>query len=71
MSERVTRSIRNLDAQAFARLKSTKSAYELSETGKKAWTDVFQKVNRDLRGTVFTPAVFDRVMQLAGTTGTN
>lgn len=71
MSERVTRSIRNLDAQAFARLKSTKSTYDLSEAGKKAWADVFQKVNRDLRGTVFTPAVFDRVMQLAGATGAN
>jgi len=66
MSERVTRSIRNIDAQAFARLKATKSAYDLSEAGKQAWSDLFQRVNRDLRGTVFTPAVFDRVVQLAG-----
>jgi TRAP-type transport system periplasmic protein len=66
MSERVTRSIRNLDAQAFARLKATKNTYDLSDTGKRAWSDLFQRVNRDLRGTVFTPAVFDRVVQLAG-----
>jgi TRAP-type C4-dicarboxylate transport system substrate-binding protein len=70
MSERVTRSIRNLDAQAFARLKASKSTYDLSEGGKKAWTDLFQRVNLQLRGTVFTPAVYDRVMQLAGG-GTN
>jgi TRAP-type C4-dicarboxylate transport system substrate-binding protein len=66
MSERVTQSIRNLDAQAFARLKATKSTYDLSDAGKQAWSELFRKVNRDLRGTVFSPGVFDRVVQLAG-----
>ena len=69
MSERVTQSIRNLDAQAFARLKATKTTYDLSDTGKQAWADLFRKVNHDLRGTVFTPAVFDRVVQLAAAPG--
>jgi TRAP-type C4-dicarboxylate transport system substrate-binding protein len=67
MSERVTLSIRNLDANAFARLKATKITYELADADKRAWSDLFRRVNRDLRGTVFTPTVFDRVMQLAGT----
>ncbi len=71
MSERGTRSIRNLDAQAFARLKSSKSAYDLTDVGKRKWADLFQKVNQQLRGTVFSPAVFDRVMQLAGGAGAN
>jgi TRAP-type C4-dicarboxylate transport system substrate-binding protein len=65
MSARLTASIRNNDAQAYARLKASKTAYDLSEPEKKEWNDVFAKVRAGLRGTVFTPAVFDRVVQLA------
>jgi len=69
MSTRLTRSIRNLDAKAFVRLKASKVAYHMSDADRKAWTDVFAKVNRQLRGTVVSPALFDRVMQLAAGPG--
>jgi len=65
MSARLTNSIRNLDAQAFARLKTSKRAYELSDTEKKEWSDLYARVRQQLRGSVFTPAVFDKVVQLA------
>jgi TRAP-type C4-dicarboxylate transport system substrate-binding protein len=64
-ADRLTRSIRNLDAQAFARLKTTKTAYEPSDPEKNEWRDLFTKVRAQLRGSVFTPAVFDKVVQLA------
>jgi TRAP-type C4-dicarboxylate transport system substrate-binding protein len=64
-AERLTRSIRNLDAQAFARFKSTKIVYEPSEAEKNEWRDLFARVRQELRGAVFTPAVFDRVVDLA------
>ncbi len=64
-AERLTKSIRNLDAQAFARLKSTKVAYDPSEAEKNEWRDLFARVRQGLRGSVFTPALFDRVVQLA------
>ncbi len=64
-ADRLTRSIRNLDAQAFARLKASKSAYEPSDPEKIEWRDLFVKVRQQLRGSVFTPAVFDKAIQLA------
>jgi TRAP-type transport system periplasmic protein len=64
-ADRLTRSIRNLDAQAFARLKATKTVYEPSEAEKNEWRDLFARVRQSLRGSLFTPAVFDRVVQLA------
>jgi TRAP-type C4-dicarboxylate transport system substrate-binding protein len=65
MSERLAKSIRNLDAQAFARMKATKTAYEPNEAEKNEWRDLFTRVRQQLRGAVFTPAVFDRIVQLA------
>jgi TRAP-type C4-dicarboxylate transport system substrate-binding protein len=65
MSARLTSSIRNIDGQANARLKASKVAYDITDAEKKEWSDVFAKVRAGLRGTVFTPAVFDRVVQLA------
>lgn len=64
-ADRLTKSIRNLDAQAFARMKANKTAYELSDAEKQEWKDVFDKVRQSVRGSVFTPAMFDRVHQLA------
>jgi TRAP-type C4-dicarboxylate transport system substrate-binding protein len=64
-AERLTKSIRNLDAQAFARMKSTKTAYEPNEAEKSEWRDLFARVRQGLRGSVFTPGMFDRVVQLA------
>jgi TRAP-type transport system periplasmic protein len=65
MSERLAKSIRNLDAQAFARMKATKTAYEPNEAEKTEWRDLFARVRQQLRGAVFTPSVFDRIVQLA------
>jgi TRAP-type C4-dicarboxylate transport system substrate-binding protein len=62
---RLTNSIRNLDAGAFARLKSSKAAYEPNDAEKKEWKDLFEKVRASLRGSVFTPAMYDRVMSLS------
>jgi TRAP-type C4-dicarboxylate transport system substrate-binding protein len=64
-AERLTKSIRNLDAQAFARLKASKQAYEPNEAEKNEWRDLFVRVRQQLRGSVFTPAVFDKAVQLA------
>jgi TRAP-type C4-dicarboxylate transport system substrate-binding protein len=64
-ADRLTRSIRNLDAQAFARMKSSKTAYEPNDAEKNEWRDLFTKVRQQLRGSVFTPAVFDKAIQLA------
>lgn len=64
-AERLTKSIRNLDAQAFARLKASKTAYEPNDAEKAEWKDVFAKVRSSLRGSVFSPAVFDKVVGLA------
>ncbi|HEY1693208.1 MAG TPA: TRAP transporter substrate-binding protein DctP [Polyangiaceae bacterium] len=64
-AERLTRSIRNLDAGSFARLKTSKQAYEPTDAEKQEWRDVFAKVRAQLRGSVFTPALFDKVVGLA------
>jgi len=64
-ADSLTKSIRNLDAQAFARLKASKSAYEISDPEKQEWKDLFSKVRQSLRGSVFTPALFDKVSGLA------
>lgn len=55
--------VRNLDAQAFDRMKATKTVYDLSEAEKREWKDVFDRVAIQLRGSVFTPAMFDRVVK--------
>jgi TRAP-type C4-dicarboxylate transport system substrate-binding protein len=62
---RLTNSIRRLDAQAFARMKASKSAYELSDAEKEEWRVMFEKVRGGLKGAVFTPALFDKVHSLA------
>src|SRR5205807_774631 len=38
MNERLTKTIRNADAQSFARMKAAKTVYERNEADKKAWT---------------------------------
>ncbi len=62
---RLTKFIRNLDAQAFSRMKASKTAYELSDAEKEEWKQTFQKVRDSLKGAVFTPAMHDKVTQLA------
>src|ERR1700735_2864222 len=43
-SDRLTKAIRNLDAQSFARIKGSKAAYEPNDAEKQEWRDVFAKV---------------------------
>jgi TRAP-type transport system periplasmic protein len=57
--------VKNLDAQSFARMKANKIVYELSDAEKSEWKGVFDRVATQLRGSVFTPAMFDRVVKLA------
>jgi TRAP-type C4-dicarboxylate transport system substrate-binding protein len=64
-AERLTKSIRNLDAQSFARLKTAKGFYDPTDAEKSEWRDLFARVRGQLRGSVFTPALFDKVTQLA------
>ncbi len=65
-ADRLNKTIRNIDAQAFARMKATKKIYVPTEAERQEWRAVFTTVAKQLRGAVFTPAVFDRVVQLAG-----
>ena len=57
--------VHNLDEQAFERMKATKKVYSLTEAEKNEWRDIFAKVAAQLRGSVFTPAFYDRVTALA------
>ena len=64
-TKELNKKVRDLDAQAFARLKATKKAYEPSPADVAEWTPIFIQVSKQLRGTVFTPALFDKVVQIA------
>ena len=64
-ADRLTHSIRNLDAQSFARIKASKAAYDPTDAEKSEWRDLFARVRGQLRGAVFTPELFDKVVQLA------
>ncbi len=66
--ERLTKTIRNIDAQAFARMKQQKQTYELTHDEHEEWRHIFVRVAKELRGSVFDPGIFDRVVQLSGNT---
>jgi TRAP-type C4-dicarboxylate transport system substrate-binding protein len=61
VNERLSHAIRNLDAQAFARLKASKIAYEPTDDEKKQWRPVFEGVARQLCGPVFDAAFCKRL----------
>jgi len=65
VTERLNRVVRNMDAQAYARMKATRVTYSPTDAERAEWRDVFLKVARELRGSVFTPALFDKVVRLA------
>ncbi len=64
-TERLNGVVRNMDAQAFARMKASKTAYSPTDADRSEWRDVFLKVGQQLRGSLFTPALFDKVVRLA------
>ena len=51
-NDKLSHTIRNLDAQAFARLKASKVAYEPTEAEKNQWRPVFEGVGKQLCGPV-------------------
>ncbi len=65
VNERLSRTIRNLDAQAFARMKATKIAYEPTEAEKAQWKPVFENVAKQLCGPVFDAAFCKRLWDSA------
>jgi TRAP-type transport system periplasmic protein len=65
MSDQATVTIRKADAQAFARMKASKIAYDPTDADRKDWTDLFVKVAKQLRGSVFNPVIFDKIVQIA------
>lgn len=61
----LNKKVRELDALAFARLKATKMAYAPTPADIAEWAPIFIQVSRQLRGTMFTPALFDKVVAIA------
>jgi TRAP-type transport system periplasmic protein len=61
----LNKKVRELDALAFARMKATKTAYDPTPADIAEWAPIFIQVSRQLRGTVFTPALFDKVVAIA------
>jgi TRAP-type C4-dicarboxylate transport system substrate-binding protein len=57
--------VQRMDEQAYARMKANKVVYELTPGEKAEWKGVFDRVAAQLRGSVFTPAIFDRVVKVA------
>jgi TRAP-type C4-dicarboxylate transport system substrate-binding protein len=66
MGHRLDSAVRRIDAQAFERMKKSKQTYELTPAEHEEWRHLFVKIAKELRGSVFDPAIFDRVIQLSG-----
>jgi TRAP-type C4-dicarboxylate transport system substrate-binding protein len=64
-NERLAKAIRNLDAQAFARMKASKVAYEPTDAEKQQWKPVFEGVAKQLCGPVFEQAFCKRLWDSA------
>jgi TRAP-type transport system periplasmic protein len=65
VNERLGHTIRNLDAQAFARMKATKVAYEPTDAEREQWRPVFESVAKQLCGPVFDAAFCKRLWDSA------
>jgi TRAP-type C4-dicarboxylate transport system substrate-binding protein len=57
--------IRREDAASFARLKAKMKAYETSDAEEAQWQAVFDDMRRHVRGAVFDPVIYDRMVSLA------
>lgn len=60
-NEKLSRTIRNMDAQAFARLKGNKIAYEPTEAERNEWRPVFENVGKQLCGPVIRAELCKKV----------
>jgi TRAP-type transport system periplasmic protein len=65
VNDRLGHTIRNLDAQAFARMKASKIAYEPTEAEKAQWKPVFENVAKQLCGPVFDATFCKRLWDSA------
>jgi TRAP-type C4-dicarboxylate transport system substrate-binding protein len=63
--DKLSAAVRSADARSFARLKSRKTAYDPTDAERAEWKKLFDDTAAQLRGTYFTPAVYDRVVALA------
>jgi TRAP-type C4-dicarboxylate transport system substrate-binding protein len=67
VNDKLSRTIRNLDAQAFARMKASKSTYEPTDAEKEQWRPIFEGVVRQMCGPViradFCKEVIDAARQ--------
>lgn len=63
--DKLSAAVRNADARSFARLKSRKVAYDPTDAERAEWKKLFDETSAQLRGTYFTPSVYDRVVALA------
>jgi TRAP-type transport system periplasmic protein len=61
----LNKKVRELDAIAFERMKATKTAYDPTPADIAEWAPIFIQVSKELRGTIFTPALFDKVVAIA------
>ena len=52
--------------EGLCALEGDEDMYSPTDADRSEWKDVFVKVAAQLRGSVFTPTMFDRVVQLAG-----
>lgn len=59
----LTKTIRNQDAAAFTRMKTSKQTYTPTADEVKAWQEVFSSTRKALRGAPFNPDVFDRIVK--------
>ncbi|MBI2377043.1 MAG: TRAP transporter substrate-binding protein DctP [Deltaproteobacteria bacterium] len=57
----LTKTIRNQDAQALTRLKTSKKAYTPTAEEIETWKKIFTDTRQSLRGAPFNPDVFDRI----------
>jgi TRAP-type C4-dicarboxylate transport system substrate-binding protein len=64
-AQALTGSIRNADGQSFGRLKSRKKVVDPTEDERKQWATHFADTRAQLRGTLFTAAVYDQIVNLA------
>jgi hypothetical protein len=62
--ETLTTKIRQLDADAFGRLKNNKNKVELTAEDKKAWDEVFTKARRALKSE-FDKALYEMIVPAA------
>jgi len=63
--DEISKAIRHADAQAFARLKTRKIAYDPTDADRAEWRKLFEETRAQLRGATFTASTYDKIVKLA------